>query len=72
MFIVTILALILVFFLEILTAIQPPPLPPLHIWQSILAGGSARAVSQAITYPMDAMRTLAQTRKGAKKLFPSA
>ena len=68
MFIVTILALILVFFLEILTAIQPPPLPPLHIWQSILAGGSARAVSQAITYPMDAMRTLAQTRKGAKKL----
>ena len=46
----------------------PPPAVPLKVWQSIIAGGSARAISQAITYPMDAMRTLAQTRKGAKKL----
>merc|ERR1719506_708854 len=28
----------------------------------------ARSVSQAVTYPMDALRTISQTRKGAKKL----
>ena len=34
----------------------------------LLAGGTARAVSQAVLYPADALRTLAQTRAGARKL----
>lgn len=69
MVISTLSTLLLVFFLELSISISSPlpPLPPLKIWQSIIAGGSARAVSQAVTYPMDALRTLAQTR-GSKKL----
>lgn len=41
---------------------------PLSVLQTIIAGGGARSIAQAITYPMDALRTLAQTRKGAAKL----
>lgn len=37
-------------------------LPP---WsQKVLSGGSSRAVAQAVLYPVDALRTLAQTRDG--------
>eukprot|EP00966_Prymnesium_polylepis_P110030 2545888-Prymnesium_polylepis.1 len=36
--------------------------------QRLLAGGSARALSQLVMYPADAMRTLAQTRAGSKTL----
>ena len=46
----------------------PPTLPKLSVFQTLLAGGTARSVSQAVTYPMDALRTISQTRKGAKKL----
>jgi len=41
---------------------------PLSVLQTLIAGGSARAMSQFVTYPMDALRTISQTRKGAKKL----
>jgi len=34
----------------------------------LLAGGTARACSQLVMYPADALRTLAQTRGGAKSL----
>ena len=44
------------------------PVAPLSVFQTLACGGSARAISQAITYPMDALRTISQTRKGAKKL----
>jgi len=51
---------------------RPPtsksPVAPLSVLQTMFAGGSARAVSQFVTYPMDALRTISQTRKGAKKL----
>ena len=36
--------------------------------QRLLAGGSARALSQVVMYPADALRTLAQTRAGSKTL----
>jgi len=32
--------------------------------QKVLAGGASRSVAQAVLYPIDAMRTLAQTRDG--------
>ncbi|CAB9508871.1 adenosylmethionine carrier 1, chloroplastic/mitochondrial [Seminavis robusta] len=32
--------------------------------QKVLAGGSSRALAQAVLYPVDALRTLAQTRDG--------
>mmetsp|Transcript_36191 Transcript_36191/g.39245 ORF Transcript_36191/g.39245 Transcript_36191/m.39245 type:complete len:473 (+) Transcript_36191:46-1464(+) len=44
------------------------PVAPLSIVQTLVAGGSARAISQFVTYPMDALRTISQTRKGAKTL----
>lgn len=40
----------------------------MSVLQTLGAGGAARSVSQAVTYPMDALRTISQTRKGAKKL----
>ena len=49
-------------------ALTPASLPPVTPIQSIIAGGTARSIAQFVTYPMDALRTLAQTRKGAKKL----
>ena len=47
---------------------SPPPRAPVGVIQTIVAGGVARSTAQAVTYPMDALRTLAQTRKGAKTL----
>ena len=47
---------------------NPAPRAPVGVFQTVLAGGIARSSAQAITYPMDALRTLAQTRKGAKSL----
>jgi solute carrier family 25 S-adenosylmethionine transporter 26 len=44
------------------------PVAPLSIFQTLVAGGSARAISQFSTYPFDALRTISQTRKGAKTL----
>jgi solute carrier family 25 S-adenosylmethionine transporter 26 len=44
------------------------PVAPLSVFQTLVCGGSARALAQAVTYPMDALRTISQTRKGAKKL----
>lgn len=40
----------------------------LSLGERIVAGGTARALSQALLYPADALRTLAQTRSGAKSL----
>ena len=40
----------------------------LNAQERLLAGGSARFGAQMIMYPADAMRTLAQTRTGAKTL----
>lgn len=40
----------------------------LSFGERIVAGGTARALSQAVLYPADALRTLAQTRAGAKGL----
>lgn len=38
---------------------------PLPEWTTkVIAGGSSRAVAQALLYPIDALRTLAQTRDG--------
>jgi len=45
-----------------------PKVAPLSVFQTLVAGGTARSLSQAVTYPMDALRTISQTRKGAKKL----
>jgi hypothetical protein len=54
------------------TVKAPPPkkspVAPLSIFQTLVAGGSARAISQFSTYPFDALRTISQTRKGAKTL----
>jgi solute carrier family 25 S-adenosylmethionine transporter 26 len=47
---------------------EKKPVAPLSVFQTMLSGGCARAISQAVTYPMDALRTISQTRKGAKKL----
>ena len=44
------------------------PSAPLTVLQTLVAGGGARSISQAVFYPFDALRTLQQTRKGAKKL----
>jgi len=44
------------------------PVAPLSVLQTLIAGGGARSISQFVTYPMDALRTISQTRKGAKKL----
>ena len=44
------------------------PVAPLSFVQTLVAGGTARALSQFVTYPMDALRTISQTRKGAKTL----
>mmetsp|Transcript_8955 Transcript_8955/g.27123 ORF Transcript_8955/g.27123 Transcript_8955/m.27123 type:complete len:294 (+) Transcript_8955:228-1109(+) len=41
---------------------------PLSSGEKLLAGGSARFSAQLVMYPFDALRTLAQTRKGAKTL----
>ena len=41
---------------------------PLNSREKLLAGGSARFGAQLVMYPADALRTLAQTRKGAKTL----
>ena len=40
----------------------------LSIPQRLVAGGASRFGAQLVTYPADAMRTLAQTRSGAKTL----
>ncbi|GMH74294.1 hypothetical protein TrRE_jg12603 [Triparma retinervis] len=45
-----------------------PQGPRLSVLQTLAAGGTARSLGQAVTYPMDALRTISQTRKGAKKL----
>lgn len=42
--------------------------PTLSVPQRLAAGGVSRFGAQLITYPADAMRTLAQTRTGAKTL----
>ena len=42
--------------------------PQLDSGERLLAGGSARFGAQMIMYPADALRTLAQTRAGAKTL----
>jgi solute carrier family 25 S-adenosylmethionine transporter 26 len=44
------------------------PRAELSTRERLVAGGTARAVSQAVLYPADALRTLAQTRAGAPKL----
>ena len=49
-------------------AVAPRKSTALSPAQQLLAGGSARALSQCVMYPADAMRTLAQTRAGAKTL----
>jgi solute carrier family 25 S-adenosylmethionine transporter 26 len=36
----------------------------LSIGSKVIAGGASRALAQAILYPVDALRTLAQTRDG--------
>ena len=42
--------------------------PQLSTAERVFAGGTARAASQLVLYPADALRTLAQTRAGAKTL----
>jgi solute carrier family 25 S-adenosylmethionine transporter 26 len=46
----------------------PAGVPRLTPSERLLAGGTARALSQALLYPADALRTLAQTRAGAPTL----
>ena len=41
---------------------------PLTTTQTLVAGGASRAAAQLLMYPADALRTLAQTRTGAKTL----
>jgi solute carrier family 25 S-adenosylmethionine transporter 26 len=41
---------------------------PLTTTQTLIAGGASRAAAQLLMYPADALRTLAQTRTGAKTL----
>lgn len=42
-----------------------PPKPKLPSWtHKVLAGGCSRALAQVVLYPVDALRTLAQTRDG--------
>ena len=36
--------------------------------KTLVAGGASRAAAQLLMYPADALRTLAQTRTGAKTL----
>ena len=62
---ITILLIVLCLVCLTAAAVPVPATTPL---QSILAGGAARSIAQFITYPMDALRTLAQTRKGAPSL----
>ena len=45
-----------------------PKSPSLTTIERLVAGGTARAASQCLLYPADALRTLAQTRAGAKTL----
>jgi solute carrier family 25 S-adenosylmethionine transporter 26 len=40
----------------------------LTVTQTLVAGGASRAAAQLLMYPADALRTLAQTRTGAKTL----
>lgn len=54
--------------LVVVAASSPPPTPDLTVRERLFAGGTARALSQATLYPADALRTLAQTRAGAKGL----
>ena len=42
--------------------------PTLSTSERLVAGGTARALSQLVMYPADALRTLAQTRAGARSL----
>ena len=49
-------------------AAKAPPQPTLSNTDKLVAGGTARAASQLIMYPADALRTLAQTRAGSKTL----
>ena len=49
-------------------AAKAPPQPTLSNADKLVAGGTARAASQLIMYPADALRTLAQTRAGSKTL----
>jgi len=44
------------------SAILSPGSFSLSIYQRLVAGGSSRAVAQLLLYPVDALRTLAQTR----------
>ena len=53
---------------ETKSASRTSPRAPVGVIQTVVAGGVARSTAQAVTYPMDALRTLAQTRKGAKTL----
>lgn len=47
---------------------KPKPTTPLNGAERLIAGGSARFGAQLVMYPADALRTLAQTRTGAKTL----
>ena len=49
-------------------AVAAPRRVALSSREKLLAGGSARFGAQLVMYPADALRTLAQTRKGAKTL----
>lgn len=51
-----------------LVAGAKPRRAPLNAPERLLAGGSARFGAQLLMYPADALRTLAQTRTGAKTL----
>ncbi len=46
------------------TKTSPPPIQPLSIPQRLVSGGCSRGIAQAVLYPLDALRTLAQTRDG--------
>ena len=43
---------------------QATQTPPLSIPQRLVSGGCSRGIAQALLYPVDALRTLAQTRDG--------
>ena len=48
----------------LISIIAPATTSPLSVTQRLISGGVSRALSQAVLYPMDALRTLAQTRDG--------
>ena len=63
------LALLLLFITDAANAaVVTKNTPKLNNQEALLAGGTARFGAQLIMYPADALRTLAQTRTGAKTL----